>query len=48
MPLLQQYQSLFHANPHMQAVLGMMFDDIVAFHTEAVRFFAKSGKCHCF
>lgn len=44
MPLLQQYQSLFHASPHMQKVLCMMFDDIVDFHTEAVRFFAKNGE----
>lgn len=43
MPLLQQYRDVFQTYPEMQRVLGMMFEDIMAFHTEAVRFFAKNG-----
>jgi hypothetical protein len=44
MPILKDYHGVFQGNPDMQRVLGMMFDDIVAFHTEAVRFFSKNSE----
>ena len=43
-PLLQQYQVLFEASPHMQRVLNLIFEDIMEFHAAAIRFFAKKGE----
>jgi len=43
LPLLMEYESLFHANPHMVKALEMMYIDILDFHQHAIRF--VSGKC---
>jgi hypothetical protein len=40
-PMLRQYQSLFVESPQMQKVLGYIFNDIVEFHTVAIRFLAN-------
>ncbi|KAI5820878.1 hypothetical protein BZA77DRAFT_300146 [Pyronema omphalodes] len=41
-PLLLQYQSLF-CQPLMQKVLGVIFEDILEFHREAVKIFKRQG-----
>lgn len=43
LPFLEQYQNLFANSPDMQKVLTMIFDDILGFHAQAIRFFAKKG-----
>ncbi|KAI0376807.1 hypothetical protein F5Y04DRAFT_273551 [Hypomontagnella monticulosa] len=42
MPLLSSYQSLFSDHPHMRSLLVMIFEDILAFHKEALRYFKKN------
>lgn len=44
MPLFQQYQKLFEANPEMRRVLHMNFKDIFEFHSEALKFFRGRSK----
>lgn len=43
LPLLQEYESLFHSSPHMIQVLELIYIDILDFHQQAMRYF--SGKC---
>lgn len=43
MPLLAQYKFLFEDNPHMQAVLVHIYEDILSFHTRALCFFSGKG-----
>ena len=43
LPLLQEYEALFHHSPHMVQSLELMYMDILEFHQDAMRFF--SGKC---
>lgn len=38
LPLLQEYESLFHSNPHMVKALESMYLDILEFHQHAIRF----------
>ncbi|KAF2680197.1 C2H2 domain-containing protein [Lentithecium fluviatile CBS 122367] len=42
LPLLQEYEDLFHHSPHMIQALVLMYIDILEFHQNAIRFF--SGK----
>lgn len=44
MPLLEQYQDLFHKNDKMRQALEHMFESIFEFHLRALRFF-KGNKC---
>ncbi|XPS70547.1 hypothetical protein M3J09_002763 [Ascochyta lentis] len=43
-PQFQQYQILFENNLHVQRALGFIYDDILNFHKEALRYFRKSGR----
>jgi len=43
LPLLVEYESLFHKSPHMVEALQMMYLDILEFHQQARKFF--SGRC---
>ncbi|CAI6333480.1 unnamed protein product [Periconia digitata] len=42
LPLLQDYEDLFHGSPYMLHVLELMYLDILGFHQHALKFF--SGK----
>ncbi len=44
MPLLEQYQSLFGARPHMIRILTLTYADILKFHKKAVRMFRGKSK----
>ncbi|KAK4867343.1 hypothetical protein LT330_000853 [Penicillium expansum] len=41
LPLLLQYQELFHTNPHMIKVLSLMYEDILKFHRIAIQYFQQ-------
>ncbi|KAF2141617.1 uncharacterized protein K452DRAFT_271241 [Aplosporella prunicola CBS 121167] len=41
MPQVQQYQSLFQESPHMRKVLTMMYENLLDFHQEALRYFRR-------
>ncbi|KAI4608163.1 hypothetical protein J4E80_009171 [Alternaria sp. BMP 0032] len=43
LPLLVEYESLFHKSPHMIEALEKMYLDILEFHRQALKFF--SGRC---
>ena len=45
MPLLEQYETLFGTNHHMQRVLTLIYADILEFHKRAIRFFKGKSKC---
>lgn len=40
-PQLSQYQQLFETNPHMQLALASIYEDILEFHKEALRYFRQ-------
>ncbi|CAI6332799.1 unnamed protein product [Periconia digitata] len=42
-PQFQQYQTLFVGNTHVQRALGFIYEDILNFHKEALRYFRKSA-----
>ncbi|KAI1121431.1 putative zinc finger protein [Nemania abortiva] len=42
LPLLSQYQDLFHAEPHLILVLSQMYEDILKFHRIILRYFQRS------
>lgn len=44
LPLLAEYETLFHQNPQMVGALELMYVDILEFHQEALLFFGGSGK----
>jgi hypothetical protein len=44
LPLLQEYEALFHHNPHMLQALELMYIDILNFHQDALRFFSGKRK----
>jgi len=44
MPLLEQYEALFGANPDMGRVLALIYADILEFHKKAMRFFRGKSK----
>ncbi|KAF2807330.1 putative zinc finger protein [Mytilinidion resinicola] len=41
LPLLLQYQDLFHSKPHMVQVLSLMYEDILKFHRIALAYFQQ-------
>ncbi|RDW70893.1 uncharacterized protein DSM5745_08404 [Aspergillus mulundensis] len=41
LPQLEQYQSLFQANPHMRTILHLIYADILRFHRKALKFFKQ-------
>ncbi|KAF2492653.1 hypothetical protein BU16DRAFT_551492 [Lophium mytilinum] len=41
LPLLLQYQDLFHSKPHMVRVLSLMYEDILKFHRIALSYFQQ-------
>ena len=43
-PLLEQYHSLFQANPRMASVLAIIYEDILEFHQTALRVFKRQSK----
>ena len=43
LPLLAEYESLFHKSPHIMKVLEKIYTDILDFHLQSMKFFA--GKC---
>jgi hypothetical protein len=44
LPLLQEYEALFHHSPHMIQSLELMYIDILQFHQDAMRFFSGKRK----
>ena len=42
-PLLEQYQTLFEANPYMRRVLELIYIDILEFHAKALKYFKQKG-----
>jgi len=44
LPLLQEYEALFHHSPHMVQSLELMYMDILEFHQDAMRFFSGKRK----
>ncbi|KAI1076452.1 hypothetical protein F5B20DRAFT_556101 [Whalleya microplaca] len=40
-PLLEGYQQLFTSNAHMRTVLGLIYQDILEFHREAIKHFKQ-------
>jgi hypothetical protein len=44
LPLLSEYESLFHQNPKMAGALELMYIDILDFHQHALQFFSGKGK----
>lgn len=40
-PQLSQYQQLFETNPYMQLALASIYEDILEFHKEALRYFRQ-------
>ncbi|KAF1946974.1 C2H2 domain-containing protein [Clathrospora elynae] len=40
LPLLSEYESMFHSSPHMINALALMYIDILDFHQQAMKFFA--------
>lgn len=43
-PQFQQYETLFVNNAHVRRALGFIYEDILNFHKEALRYFRKSGQ----
>lgn len=43
-PLLEGYQQLFTSNAHMRTVLGLIYQDILEFHREAIKHFKQRCK----
>jgi hypothetical protein len=43
-PLLLQYRDVFTKSAEMRGVLGMMYKDILEFHQQALRVFAKPSE----
>lgn len=44
LPQLSQFQTLFADNTHMQLALAHIFQDILEFHKEALRYFRERSK----
>jgi hypothetical protein len=44
MPQFSQYQTLFQDNVHMQLALAHIFEDILEFHKEALRYFRQRSE----
>jgi hypothetical protein len=44
LPQLSQYQNLFAKNPHMELALAHIFEDILEFHKEALRYFRQRSE----
>jgi hypothetical protein len=44
LPLLSEYESLFHTSPHMINALELMYIDILDFHQQAMKFFSGKRK----
>lgn len=44
MPMLQEYEQLFHENPHLVEALELMYIDILEFHHQAMQFFSGKRK----
>ncbi len=42
--LLEKYHSMFEAKPHMRRVLGMIYVDILEFHSQALSYFRQKSK----
>jgi hypothetical protein len=40
-PQLLQYQELFVSSPHMGTILAMIYQDILEFHREALKYFKQ-------
>lgn len=43
-PQFSQYQILFQSNAHMQVAMSYIYEDILEFHKEALRYFKKSSR----
>ena len=43
-PQFSQYQTVFQSNSHMQLALAYIYDDILEFHKEALRYFRQRSK----
>lgn len=41
LPLLLQYENLFHSKPYMLGVLSLMYEDILKFHHIALKYFQQ-------
>ena len=44
-PQFTQYQNLFGSNVYMQIALAHIYEDILEFHKEALRYFRQRGEC---
>lgn len=44
MPQVLQYQQLFYESPHMRTILVLIYQDLLEFHKEALRYFRSKGK----
>lgn len=44
-PQLAQYQNMFESNVHMQIALAHIYEDILEFHKEALRYFRQRSEC---
>jgi hypothetical protein len=45
-PQLSQYQQLFATSAHMGTILAMIYQDILEFHREALKYFKQRSNCH--
>lgn len=43
-PQFAQYQNMFESNVYMQIALAHIYEDILEFHREALRFFRQRSK----
>lgn len=44
-PLLHHYAGLFRDNKEVENVLGLIYEDILRFHSSALRMFSRSSRC---
>ena len=44
-PQFTQYQNLFGSNIYMQTALANIYEDILEFHKEALRYFRQRSEC---
>jgi len=44
-PQFTQYQNLFGSNVYMQTALAYIYEDILEFHKEALRYFRQRSEC---
>jgi len=43
-PLLAEYEALFRTNTHLRHALALMYNDILEFHHDALKFFRGSSR----